>query len=86
MTRPSLCETEAYDGALDAFERGMRAERLDAIFSELREGLVPLLDNISAKKRDEPSVDAPHAALAHGEQWSTETQVGRRVAMESAAA
>ena len=49
LTRPHLKE-EPYDGALDAFERGMRAERLDDIFEELRTGLVPLLDAINAKK------------------------------------
>lgn len=74
VTRPSLCETDPYDGALDAFERGMRAERLDAIFGELREGLVPLLEAILAKKRSTPEVDAPHPALVHGPQWDPEAQ------------
>ena len=73
ITRPAL-KDEPYDGALDAFERGMRAERLDAIFDELRGGLVPLLDAINAKKASDPDVDAPHPALEFGEQWGTEAQ------------
>jgi len=73
VTRPEL-SAEPYDGALDAFERGMRAERLDAIFSELRAGLVPLLDAINAKRAAEPSIDSPHPALLNGEQWGVEEQ------------
>ena len=46
ITRPALSAVEPYDGALDAFERGMRSSRLDDIFSELRSGLVPLLEAI----------------------------------------
>ena len=80
VTRPGL--EEPYDGALDAFERGMRAERLDEIFEELRQGLVPLLDAINAKKLAEPSIDAPHPALAYGSQWDSEGQaeLSRQVA------
>ncbi len=73
ITRPEL-QDEPYDGALDAFERGMRAERLDEIFGELRAGLVPLLDAINAKKRATPAVDAPHPSLEYGEQWDKEAQ------------
>jgi carboxypeptidase Taq len=73
VTRPAL-RKEPYDGALDAFERGMRSERLDQIFAELREGLVPLLCAIVEKKAQEPSIDAAHPALAHGEQWDVEAQ------------
>jgi len=73
VTRPAL-KSEPYDGALDAFERGMRAERLDEIFEELRAGLVPLLEAINAKKASDPSVDAPHPSLAFGDQWDTEAQ------------
>lgn len=73
ITRPAL-KDEPYDGALDAFERGMRAERLDIIFDELREGLVPLLEAINAKKAADPSIDAPHPALEFGEQWAVEAQ------------
>merc|ERR1719446_941286 len=51
--------TEAYDGALDQFERGMTASRLDAII---------------AKKAAEPECDAPHPALAFGAQWTVAEQ------------
>mmetsp|Transcript_13911 Transcript_13911/g.23064 ORF Transcript_13911/g.23064 Transcript_13911/m.23064 type:complete len:554 (+) Transcript_13911:121-1782(+) len=73
ITRPAL-KDEPYDGALDAFERGMRAERLDEIFDELRAGLVPLLEAINAKKLADPSIDAPHPALECGEQWGLDAQ------------
>merc|ERR1740130_2215342 len=81
LTRPAL-KDEPYDGALDAFERGMRAERLDVIFDELRTGLVPLLDAINAKKAADASIDAPHPALAFGEQWDTAAQaeLSRKIA------
>ena len=69
-----MLKDEPYDGALDAFERGMRAERLDTIFDELRAGLVPLLEAINAKKKADPSIDAPHPALEFGERWGTEAQ------------
>jgi len=73
ITRPSL-KDEPYDGALDAFERGMRAERLDEIFEELRAGLVPLLDAINQKKLADPTIDQPHPALEYGDQWGVEAQ------------
>ena len=64
-TRPDVCAAgEPYDGALDAFERGMTASRLDSIFAETREGLEPLLKAVLAKKRAAPEVDALHPALA----------------------
>mmetsp|Transcript_39148 Transcript_39148/g.124614 ORF Transcript_39148/g.124614 Transcript_39148/m.124614 type:complete len:506 (-) Transcript_39148:129-1646(-) len=40
--------TAAYDVCLDDFERGMTAARLDEVFGEVREGLVPLLAAIRA--------------------------------------
>ena len=60
----------------------MRAERLDVIFDELRTGLVPLLDAINAKKAADASIDAPHPALAFGEQWDTAAQaeLSRKIA------
>ena len=64
-TRPEICERgEAYDGALDQFERGMTSMRLDEIFGETRAGLRPLLARVLEKKREEPAVDALHPALA----------------------
>ena len=39
----------AYDVSLDGFERGMKSSRLDEIFSEVREGLVPLLAEVKGK-------------------------------------
>jgi carboxypeptidase Taq len=38
-----------YDTALEPFERGMTSARLDAIFAEVRDGLVPLLAAVKAR-------------------------------------
>ena len=38
-----------YDTALEPFERGMTTARLDAIFAEVRDGLVPLLAAVKAR-------------------------------------
>ncbi|KAJ8599155.1 hypothetical protein CTAYLR_008304 [Chrysophaeum taylorii] len=55
-TRPHL---EAYDGALEPFERGMRSSRLDEIFGETKRRLRPILDAVLS--RGQPAV---RAALA----------------------
>ena len=87
-TRPDVCAAgEPYDGALDAFERGMTASRLDAIFAKTREGLEPLLKAVLAKKRDNPGVDVLHPALAFdhpGWEGSVEKQaeLSKRVAAD----
>lgn len=47
ITRPD--SAEPYDGAIDQFERGMTAKRIDEIFGELRPGLVHLLDTIMVR-------------------------------------
>mmetsp|Transcript_28741 Transcript_28741/g.39724 ORF Transcript_28741/g.39724 Transcript_28741/m.39724 type:complete len:556 (-) Transcript_28741:269-1936(-) len=39
-----------YDVCLDEFERGMTSRRLDEIFKQVKEGLVPLLREIEASK------------------------------------
>ena len=87
-TRPDVCAAgEPYDGALDAFERGMTASRLDSIFAETREGLEPLLKAVLAKKREAPEVDALHPSLAFdhpGWKGSVEkqAQLSRKVAAD----
>ena len=50
------------------------AAPLDEIFAELREGLLPLLEAVLAKKKAQPEIDAPHAALVGGPQWTPATQ------------
>eukprot|EP00457_Paulinella_chromatophora_P002272 gb/GEZN01002276.1/.p1 GENE.gb/GEZN01002276.1/~~gb/GEZN01002276.1/.p1 ORF type:complete len:751 (-),score=111.68 gb/GEZN01002276.1/:302-2518(-) len=40
---------DLYDTAIDTFERGMTAKRLDEIFTEVREGLVPLLKDLDKR-------------------------------------
>lgn len=75
---------ESYDGAIDQFERGMTAGRVDELFGELRTGLLPLLEAILAKKSAEPQIDAPHPALVAGPHWSLKDQeaLAREVATE----
>jgi len=46
-TRPDL---PTYDGALDAFERGMPSSKLDSIFSQLKKDLVPLVKEVTSAK------------------------------------
>ena len=81
-TRPDVCAAgESYDGALDAFERGMTAERLDEIFAELRAGVVPLLAAIQEKRKNSPEIDAPPEALkaAFGCSWWPTVYVRSRI-------
>lgn len=45
-TKPGM---EVYDALLDMYEEGMDSETVDRLFTELKEGLVPLLKKIAAK-------------------------------------
>ena len=56
---------EAYDANVDMFERGMKTERLNSIFSTAKRDLVPMIQAIcssSAKK----SYKAPEALNVSG--------------------
>ena len=81
ITRPAVAEP--YDGALDAFERGMTAERLDEIFAELRAGVVPLLAAIQEKRKASPEIDAPPEALKAGPAWdeAAQAELSREIAI-----
>ena len=46
-------EMEIYDALLDDYEKGMDSATIDRIFSELRDGLVPLVHSILAVKQPE---------------------------------
>ena len=62
ITRPAVAEP--YDGALDAFERGMTAARLDEIFAELRAGVAPAAGGHPGEAEGPtPAIDAPPEAL-----------------------
>uniref|UniRef100_A0A7S1TXU1 Carboxypeptidase Taq n=2 Tax=Phaeomonas parva TaxID=124430 RepID=A0A7S1TXU1_9STRA len=70
--RPDLAaEGRLYDAHVDKFERGMSAERLDEVFSELKAGLVPLLRSVQAAAGDAP---ATPACLEPGDAWDVEQQ------------
>lgn len=56
----------AYDVLLDDYERGMTSARLDQIFGELRQGLVPLLQRVKQGR-------APDASILAGS-WNPKTQ------------
>ena len=51
-THPDM---EIYDSLLDDYEKGMDSETIDRIFTELREGLVPLVHRILAAKQPDDS-------------------------------
>ena len=53
-------KTLAYDVLLDGYEKGMTSARLDELFNEVREGLVPLIARIRAKGK------APDSSLLSG--------------------
>lgn len=54
-TRPDM---ETYDALLDMYEEGMDSETVDSLFTELKEGLVPLLKKIAQKQEPDNSVFA----------------------------
>lgn len=83
VTRPET--REPYDGAMDAFERGMTAQRLDEIFAETKKGLKPILDKVlaceeQASKEDQEACAA--LSFDHPGWQDTEAQAGlaRKVA------
>jgi carboxypeptidase Taq len=57
----------AYNVSLDGFERGMTTSRLDEIFTEVRNGLIPLLAQVKA------SGTAPDASWLSGD-WDVKKQ------------
>lgn len=46
---------DPYDALLDEFEPGMTAARLEPVFRELVDGLVPLVDELTARERPDTS-------------------------------
>jgi len=71
ITKPELAP---YDAAIDEFERGMTAQRLEEIFSQLKKDLKPLMDQIlEAKEKYSKTVKEPKE-LENGEQWDVKQQ------------
>lgn len=68
-TRPHL---SLYDGNIDIFERGMKSERLDKIFSLAKVQLIPLLEKVS--KSETKSKYITPEALKGGDLWRVEEQ------------
>lgn len=52
FTRPDM---EVYDAQLDMFEEGMDSETIDRLFTDLKEGLIPLLQKIAKKPEPDRS-------------------------------
>jgi carboxypeptidase Taq len=71
-------EDHPYDALLDGFEPGAKKARLEALFGEIRSGLVPLVRGIIERGGDED-----RATLLHGD-FDEEAQdsFGRRVATD----
>ena len=57
---------DAYDVCLDQYERGMSAESYDAFFAQVREAVVPLVQEIS--QRPEPAYAFRSARVGHDAQ------------------
>ncbi len=51
-TKPDM---DVYDAMLDMYEEGMDSETVDRLFTELKEGLVPLLKKIAVKSEPDTS-------------------------------
>lgn len=64
-----------YDALLDEYERGMTTAEVSAVFSELREGLVPLIEQVAAAPRiDDDCLRGPYA---RDRQWTFGLDVAR---------
>lgn len=48
-------DTEVYDALLDTYEEGMDSETVDKLFTDLKEGLVPLLQKIKNQPKPDSS-------------------------------
>ena len=64
---------DPYDTLLDYYERGMSAERVSQIFSQIEEPLKDLVDKTLAAK--EKCTRKVHPALSGGEDWNIDKQV-----------
>lgn len=64
-----------YDALLDEYERGMTTAEVAAVFDELREGLVPLIEQVAAA----PQIDdgCLHASYPTDAQWMFGLDVAR---------
>ena len=58
-------DADAYNAQIDLYERGMTHARLQEIFSGIKEGLVPLLEDVKAQMAAGRG-PAPHPALSSG--------------------
>jgi carboxypeptidase Taq len=69
VTQPDMT---SYDSNLDQFERGMKAGRLEEIFSSAKAQLVPLIKQIAASQTKK-SYRVPEP-LKGGSRWAVDTQ------------
>ncbi|MEM6334928.1 MAG: carboxypeptidase M32, partial [Bacteroidota bacterium] len=58
---------ERYDALLDLYEPGMTATELDVVFADLREGLVPLVDELASRDLPDEVLHRPYDPQA---QWA----------------
>eukprot|EP00633_Aureoumbra_lagunensis_P000518 CAMPEP_0197294046 /NCGR_PEP_ID=MMETSP0890-20130614/30847_1 /TAXON_ID=44058 ORGANISM="Aureoumbra lagunensis, Strain CCMP1510" /NCGR_SAMPLE_ID=MMETSP0890 /ASSEMBLY_ACC=CAM_ASM_000533 /LENGTH=517 /DNA_ID=CAMNT_0042769181 /DNA_START=163 /DNA_END=1716 /DNA_ORIENTATION=+ len=61
ITRPEF--SQAYDGALDVYERGTTSAQINEIFAKVDQELQPLLNAVLEAKKMNPNIDAVHQAL-----------------------
>lgn len=76
QTRPGM---EPYDAAIDMYERGMTAARLQEVFNEIAPPLRDLLDKVTKAKKSAPPI---HDILKGGDSWdvSAQAKLCRRIA------
>jgi len=70
-TKPDL---DLYDGAIDSFDPGMPAARIEVLFQELKEGLTPMIREIAEKVAANPEFNTIPAPLRGGPEWDPAKQ------------
>lgn len=65
-TKPDM---DVYDAMLDMYEEGMDSETVDRLFTELKEGLVPLLKKIAAKPEPDTSKFKASYDISKQKEW-----------------
>lgn len=65
-TKPDM---DVYDALLDMYEEGVDSETVDRLFTELKEGLVPLLKRIAAKPEPDTSQFEGSYDIGKQRQW-----------------
>lgn len=63
-----------YDVCIDRFERGMTAERYEAIFDEVKAGLLPLIGKITQQQKARPELNFDRSFAIRPDEFDVPTQ------------